>query len=196
MTEKPKQEVKTKKVAKTTVKREKKYTKETNPMKNVSLEKVVVHMCTGETGAKLDNAKKILTLLTNKKPVETQAKVKLPKWGLRPGLPIGVKVTLRGNAAVDFLKKSFEAKSYNLNKRSIDDSGNFAFGIPEHIDIKGMKYDPKIGIFGFDVMVSLKRTGFRIKYRRIKRQSMNKDLKITKQETQDFLTKNFNIKFV
>jgi len=180
---------------KETVKKEKKYTKADNPMKNISLEKIIVHICTGETGPKLDKAKIVLQMLTNRKPVETMAKIKLPKWGLRPGLPIGIKVTLRGKDADAFLKKTLDAKAYTLNKRCIDESGNFAFGIAEYIDIKGMKYDPKIGIFGFDVIVSLKRKGFRVKYRHLKRKTMNKDLRITKTETENFLTKNYNVKF-
>jgi len=184
-----------KQVKKEVVKKEKKYIKANNPMKDVSLEKIVVHICTGETGPKLDKAKTVLELLTNRKPVETMAKIKLPKWGLRPGLPIGIKVTLRGENADTFLKKALDAKSFTLNKRCIDESGNFAFGIPEHIDIKGMKYDPKIGIFGFDVIVSLRRKGFRVKYRHLKRKTLNKDLRITKAETENFLTKNYNVKF-
>jgi large subunit ribosomal protein L5 len=179
----------------TVPKKEKKYNKTNNPMKEIALEKIVVHMCTGETGPKLDKAKTILDLLTHKKAVETISKIKLPKWGLRPGLPIGVKVTLRGKDADEFLKKALEAKTYALNKRCIDETGNFAFGIPEYIDIKGMKYDPKIGILGFDVVVAMKRKGFRIKYRHLKRKTMNKSLKITKEETENFLTKNYNVKF-
>ncbi|PIU22335.1 MAG: 50S ribosomal protein L5 [Candidatus Diapherotrites archaeon CG08_land_8_20_14_0_20_30_16] len=175
--------------------KEKKYSNKNNPMKSVSLEKVIAHICTGETGPKLDKAKQILQILTNRKPVETKAKVKLPKWGLHPGLPIGVKVTLRNKDADAFLKKTLESRSFALNKKSIDDAGNFAFGIPEYIDIKGMKYDPKIGIFGFDVIVSLKRNGFRVKYRHLKRKNLNKNLRITKAETEDFLIKNYNVKF-
>jgi len=178
-----------------TTKKESKYNKTNNPMKAISLEKIIVHICTGETGPKLDKAKSILDMLTHRKPVETMAKIKLPKWGLRPGLPIGTKVTLRGKEAEEFLKKTLEAKSFTLNKKSIDETGNFAFGIPEYIDIKGMKYDPKIGIFGFDVIVSLKRNGFRVKYRHLKRKTMNKNLRITKQETEEFLSKNFGVKW-
>ncbi len=196
MTEQVKKIVTKKEPIKTnSVKKEKKYTKVNNPMKEVTLEKIVVHICTGETGNKLDNAKTVLTMLTTRKPVETQSKIKLPKWGLRPGLPIGAKLTLRGKIADEFLRRTLEAKSNTLNKRCIDETGNFAFGIPEYIDIKGMKYDPKIGIFGFDVIVTLRRKGFRVKYRHLKRKTLNKDLKITKIETENFLTKNYNVKF-
>lgn len=187
----------TKKVEKKSVSvKEKKYNKSNNPMKQVSLEKLVIHICTGETGPKLDKAKTILELLTHKKPVETFAKIKLPKWGLRPGLPIGTKVTLRNKDADEFLKKALDAKTFTLNKKCIDESGNFAFGVPEYIDIKGMKYDPKIGIFGFDVIVSIKRKGYRVKYRHLKRKTMNKNLKISKSETEEFLSKNYGVKFI
>lgn len=170
-------------------------TEKQNPMKEISLEKVVVHICTGESGAKLDNAKKILTLLTNKKPVETKSKTKLPKWGLRPGLAIGAKVTLRNEEAEEFLKRALASKGFKLNKRCIDKTGNFAFGVPEYIDIKGMKYDPKMGVFGFDVISSLKRKGFRVKYRAEKRKSLSEPLKITKGEAEEFLKTKFGIKF-
>ncbi len=166
-----------------------------NPMKEIEIDKVVVHICTGETGQKLDNAKKILTLLTNRKPIETMSKTKLPKWGLRPGIPIGIKITLRKKEAEEFLKKTLDAKSFTLNKRCLDKNGNFAFGIAEHIDIKGMKYDPKIGIYGFDVIVSMKRKGFRIKYRKLKRLPLNESMKISKDETINFLTKKYGVKF-
>lgn len=170
--------------------------KSKNPMKDLVLEKIIVHICSGETGPKLEKAKSVLTMLTGKKPVETKAKVKLPKWGLRPGLPIGAKLTLRGKEALAFLKKCLEAKSNTIKKNSLDATGNFAFGIPEYIDIKGMKYDPKTGIFGFDVIASIKRKGFRIKYRHIKRKSLNNKLRIKPQETEKFLTEKLGVKLI
>lgn len=198
--EKPKQTVvakETKKVAPvaTTVKKNGK-DKSKNPMKELTLEKIVVHICSGETGPKLEKAKSVLTMLTGKKPIETKAKVKLPKWGLRPGLPIGAKLTLRGKTAFEFLKKCLEAKAHTIKKNSIDATGNFAFGIPEYIDIKGMKYDPKTGIFGFDVIASVKRKGFRVKYRHLKRKNLNPKLRIKPQETEKFLVEKLGVKLI
>jgi large subunit ribosomal protein L5 len=152
-------------------------TKKENKMRNVEVEKIVLHICAGEYGPKLENAKKILGLLTNNRKVsETKAKVKLPKWGLRPGLVIGAKVTLRGKPAEEILEKALKAKSYKLSKRCFDNAGNFAFGIKEYIDIEGMKYDPQTGVFGFDVMVNLRRKGSRVKKQKIETNNNRKKL--------------------
>lgn len=170
--------------------------KSSNIMKKLMLERVIVHICSGETGPKLEKAKSVLTMLTGMTPLETKAKVKLPKWGLRPGLPIGAKVTIRGKSAETFLKKALEAKDNTLPKKCVDLTGNFGFGIPEYIDIKGMKYDPKIGIFGFDVIVALKRKGFRIKFRHLKRKTLNSKLRIRPAETAEFLQKELGVNVV
>ena len=57
---------------------------------------------------------------------------------------------MRGDDAKSLLKKLFEAKGNNVKSRSIDRMGNISFGILEHIDIPGIKYDPKIGILGIN----------------------------------------------
>jgi len=168
--------------------------KKENKMREIKVDKVVLHICAGEFGPKLDNAKKILGLLTNgRKPADAKAKVKLPKWGLRPGLIIGSKVTLRGKDAEELLKKSLKAKGYKMSKRSFDDSGNFAFGIKEYIDIEGMKYDPQTGVFGFDVMVNLKRRGYSVKHRRLKPTTIGRLAKIKKEDAQEFVVKKYNV---
>ena len=164
-----------------------------NKMRSIEIDKVVLHICAGETGAKLENAKKVLKLLTNKKPTDTTAKVKLPKWGLRPGIKIGTKVTLRGKDAEDFLKKALKAKGNEIGKKSFDKNGNFAFGIKEYIDIEGMKYDPTIGIFGFDVIVNLKRKGYRVKNRQIKTTKIGKEHKITSEDAKNYLKSKYNV---
>ncbi len=57
-----------------------------------------------------------------------------------------------------------------VSKKSFDVRGNFAFGLKEHIEIPGVKYDPEIGIFGMDVCVSVNRPGQRVKIRRKQKQ--------------------------
>lgn len=168
--------------------------KKSNKMREIIVDKVILHICAGEFGPKLDNAKKILGLLTNgRKPADAKAKIKMPKWGLRPGLIIGSKVTLRGKDAETLLQKALKAKEYKLKKRSFDTSGNFAFGIKEYIDIEGMKYDPHIGVFGFDVMVNLRRKGYSVKNRRLKPTSIGKNCKISKEDAQEFVVKKYNV---
>ena len=164
-------------------------------MRNIELDKIVVHICAGEFGNKLNNAKKILGLLTNgRKPIDTVSKTKLPKWGLRPGLKIGAKIILRKKEAEEFLKKALKAKGFTINKRSFDKNGNVAFGIKEYIDIEGMKYDPTLGVFGFDVMVNTKRKGFRVKKRRLKPSKIGKNHKINRDECQKYFIDTYNVK--
>ncbi|HDN01701.1 MAG TPA: 50S ribosomal protein L5, partial [Candidatus Bathyarchaeota archaeon] len=65
---------------------------------------------------------------------------------------------------------------------SFDKNGNFGFGIEEHIDIPGMKYDPEIGIYGMNVYVTLERPGYRVKRRRIKKHKIGPKHRITRDE--------------
>ncbi len=151
-----------------------------NPMREIRIEKVTVNIGVGESGERLEKAYKLLERLTGRKPVKTKAKVKVPKWGIRPGLPIGVKVTLRGDAALRFLKRVLEAKDNKIPARSFDERGNFSIGVHEYIEL-GEKYDPEIGIFGMDVTVTLERPGYRVK-RRKNRGRVGKRHLITKEE--------------
>lgn len=81
-----------------------------NPMQTPRIEKVTVHMGVGESGERLGKAETLLEKLTGKKGVRTISAHKIPAWGLKKGEPIGCKVTLRGNNAMEFLRKAFLAK--------------------------------------------------------------------------------------
>ena len=72
--------------------------------------------------------------------------------------------------------------------------GNISFGIHEYMDIPGAKYDPKIGMMGLEVCVTLERPGFRIKRRKIMKKKIPNKQKITKEESVEFIIKKFNIK--
>jgi large subunit ribosomal protein L5 len=137
-----------------------------NPMREIRIEKVTINIGAGEAGVKLDIAKKLLEKLTNKKVLTTKTS-KRTTFGTPKGRPIGVKVTLRGKEASEFLKRALDALDFKLNERVFDKQGNFSFGIKEHIDIPGVKYDPEIGIYGMDISVTLERRGFKIKRKRI-----------------------------
>jgi len=123
----------------------------------ISIDKVTVNIGVGASGEPLEKAEKLLEKLCNQKPIRTLSKSRIPSWGIRKKQPIGVKVTLRGKKALEFLNKAIEAKDRTLKRSQFDENGNFAFGISEYIDLPGVKYDPEIGIFGFDVCVSLKK---------------------------------------
>ena len=163
-------------------------------MQEVKVEKVTVNIGVGSPGERLDYAKELLSKLTGKKPIETKAKKRNPVWKLRVGLPIGVKVTLRGNGAQDFLGKSLIARRKPLFASNFDRTGKFSFGVAEYIDFPGAKYDPRIGMFGFDVCVTLSKKGKRVEYRRIKSSKLGKAQRVSKQEAIDFAKSKLNAK--
>jgi large subunit ribosomal protein L5 len=111
-------------------------------------------------------------------------------------MPIGCKVTLRGEAAVELLKRAFDAIEKRIPKMAFDDEGNFAFGIKEHIDIPGAGYDPEIGIFGMDVCVTLCRPGYRIKRRRRERRRVPSKHRVTREDAINFVTQKFGVQVV
>lgn len=175
---------------------------EDSPMRRVRLEKVVVNVGVGEPGERLEKAEEMLARVVKTvagadvKPVRTVAKKKIPKWGIRPGLAIGVKVTLRGEVAEKFLRAAFDAVGNKIRRQSFDGQGNFSFGIREYIDLPGVKYDPSIGIFGMDVCVSLERPGYRVKRRKVRRAKVGKNHLITVDEAVAFVKENFGVEVV
>lgn len=157
-----------------------------NKMQEIRIEKVTVNIGVGSPGEKLDFAKDLIERLSGKKPIETTAKRREPVFKLRKGLPIGTKATLRKSAAKDFLDKALTARRRVLQSGNFDKTGNFSFGVAEYIDFPGAKYDPNIGMFGFDVAVTLIRPGARIQQRRIAKSKIGKKHKITKEEAMEF----------
>ncbi len=168
--------------------------KTSNPQRAIKIEKITLNIGVGQAGDKLEKAKKLLSNLTNKKPVQTTTQKRIPTWGLRPNLPIGVKVTLRDKQASLLLKKLLAALDNEISEKKFDKFGNFAFGIPEYIDIPDVPYDIDIGIIGLEVAVTLKRAGFRIKKRRIKPSKIKQSHMVTKKEAIDYLKDNYNVR--
>lgn len=136
------------------------------PMLKPKILKVTVNISVGQSGEPLEKAGKILEQLTGQKPVKRKAKQTIRDFGIRKGEPVSCVVTLRKEKAVEFLTKVLQAVDNKIPKNCFDNSGNFSFGIKEHIEIPGVKYDPEVGIFGMDVCVSLNRPGYRVKKRR------------------------------
>jgi large subunit ribosomal protein L5 len=167
-----------------------------NPMRRLRIEKVVINIGVGEPGERLEKAETLLKRITGANVVRTVAKKKIPKWGIRPGLQIGVKTTLRGEKAEEFLKKAFEAVENKISASSFDEQGNFCFGIHEYINLPGVKYDPKIGIFGMDVCVSIERPGFRVKRRKVRRAKVGKAHLVTKDEAIQFVKDKFGVEVI
>src|SRR3989338_3523178 len=137
-----------------------------NPMKNIRIEKVTLNIGAGKNQDVLEKGIKLVTSIAGIPPVKTFTNKRIPECGLRPGLPIGCKLTLRGETAAKMLKRLVYAKDNTLKRSQFDDYGNIAFGIPEYIDIEGVKYEPDIGMMGLEVCITLERPGFRIKKRK------------------------------
>jgi large subunit ribosomal protein L5 len=144
-------------------------------------------MGVGADPDEMKKAQQIMQIVTGKKASQRQTDAKIPDWGLRPGIMVGLIVTLRGEEALNFLKKAFQAKSNKINSRSFDKEGNFGFGVREYIDLPGAKYDPKLGIKGFDVLVSLKKRGYRVKARKIMTAKVGKKQRVTKEQALEFV---------
>jgi len=165
-----------------------------NPMKSIRIEKITLNIGCGEAGEKLDKAKKLLEFLTEKKVVMTSTHDRT-SFGMAKGRPIGCKITLRGKNAEEFLKKALSAVDFKISKNVFDKYGNFSFGIKEHIDIPGVKYDPEIGIFGMDICVTLERPGFRVKRKKFPGKIGKKHL-IHSEEAMEWIVKNYKVELI
>ena len=165
-----------------------------NPMRAIVVDKITLNIGIGAPGDRLELAKELLSRLTGRKPIETQARKRDPVFKLRKGDPIGTKVTLRGKAATDFLNKALTAKRRLLKVDNFDKTGNFAFGIAEYIDFPGAKYDPKIGMMGFDVCVTLKRKGKRVGLKKIGKSKVGKNHLLKKEDAVEFARSVLNAK--
>ena len=164
-----------------------------SPMKKITLEKVVLNMGVGKSGDIIQVAKRALEQISGKKPSTRNARETQRDWGVRKGEPIGVAVTIRGEDAVVLLKRLLEAKGNSINGKSFDNFGNFSFGINEHIDIPGVKYEPSIGILGLGISIALTRPGYGIRKRSKHKASVGKSHIITNQEAKDYLVKEFGV---
>jgi len=167
-----------------------------NLMKKISITKVVLNMGIGKSGEPIDLGKKALEQITGKKPNARNAKKSQRDWGVRKGEPIGVAVTVRGDDANKLIKKLLVAKDNQVKESAFDDEGNLSFGIKEHIDIPEIKYDPKIGILGLEVSITLGRPGFSIKHRSLRKAKVGKNHRIRKNDAIKFLTDEFGVEIV
>jgi large subunit ribosomal protein L5 len=164
-----------------------------NPMLKPRIEKVTVNMSVGQSGQPLEQAVKILQQLTDQKPSKRKAKKTIREFGIRKGESIACLVTLRKEKAEEFLRKAFQAIENKLSKYCFDPQGNFSFGIKEHIDIPGTKYQPDLGIHGMDVSVALGRPGYRVKRRHRTKSNVGKDHLLTADEAKLFIKDEFDV---
>lgn len=167
-----------------------------HPMLKPRIEKVVVNLNVGKSGEPLEKANTVLKEITGQTPVKRKAKKTIRDFGIREGESIAVVVTLRKQQAIDFLKKVLPVVDNKISKSSFDERGNFAFGLKEHIEIPGVKYDPDIGIFGMDICVSVNRPGQRIKTRRKQNKKVGPKHLLTPEESIIFVKQTLGVEIV
>jgi large subunit ribosomal protein L5 len=167
-----------------------------SPMKKISVAKVVLNMGVGKSGEPIEKAKRALQQISGQKPSPRNARATQRDWGVHKGEPIGVAVTLRKQTALELIKRLLAAKGNQLKSSSFDNFGNVSFGMKEHIDIPGVKYDPDVGILGLNVSISLTRPGFNIRFRSKHKASIGHGHRITSEEAKEFLMREFGVQVV
>ena len=166
------------------------------PMLKPKIEKVVVNISVGKSGEPLEKATKILKDLTGQNPSKRKAKKTIRDFGIRKGEPTACITTLRKQMATEFLKKALPVIDNKLQRSCFDRYGNFSFGIREHIEIQGVKYDPEVGIFGMDVCVSFSRPGYRVRKRRKERAKIGSKHILTHEEAMVFVKDTLGVEIV
>jgi large subunit ribosomal protein L5 len=133
-----------------------------NPMQIPQVEKVVVNIGLGEAiqNAKaLDAAVGDLQRITGQKPIVTRAKRSIAQFRLRTGMPIGAKVTLRGQRMYDFLERTFSLALPRIRDfrgiptRSFDGRGNFSLGLREQLVYPEIDYDKIDRLRGLEISI-------------------------------------------
>lgn len=169
---------------------------ESNPMTRVKVSSVILNICVGESGERLNRAATLLEQLTGQKPSIRRAKKTIKSFGIKRGEPIACVVTVRGKRAEELLDRLLDAVNRTLRKEVFSTTGVFSFGIKEHLDIPGTKYDPKIGVFGMDVCVNLEKPGYRVAKRRRKRSRVGRRQRVSPEEAIRFMIEKYNVKVV
>jgi large subunit ribosomal protein L5 len=133
-----------------------------NPMQIPTVEKIVVNIGLGEAIANakaLDAAVGDLTTITGQKPIVTRAKRSIAQFRLRTGMPIGAKVTLRGQRMYDFLERTLALALPRIRDfrgiptRSFDGRGNFSLGLREQLVYPEIDYDKIDRLRGLEISI-------------------------------------------
>lgn len=165
-----------------------------NKMRDLVVEKMVINIGTGSEENVNSNAKRLLGIITNgRTPSTAVSKKRNPAFKIAKGQAIGTFVTLRGQEIKPLADKMFDAVNHTIKQSSITDN-SVSFGIHEYIDIRGVKYDPKIGMLGMNVNLSFKRKGNRVSLRKRKRSDIPKKHKvITREEIKEYLKRTYKV---
>ena len=125
----------------------------------------VLDISVGESGDRLTRASKVSEQLTGQTPATFKARYTVRQLGIRRNEKITAHVTIRGPKTEEILERGLKVKEYELRRKNFSETGNFGFGIQEHIDL-GARYDPGIGIFDIDFYVVMGWPGVRVSKRK------------------------------
>ncbi|MBH9787758.1 50S ribosomal protein L5, partial [Clostridioides difficile] len=126
------------------------------------VEKIVINMGVGDAvqnSKALDAAVEELTIITGQKPVVTKAKKSIAGFRLREGMPIGAKVTLRGERMYEFLDKLISISLprvrdfRGVSKKAFDGRGNYTLGVKEQLIFPEIDYDKVSKVRGMDIVI-------------------------------------------
>jgi large subunit ribosomal protein L5 len=134
----------------------------TSIMQVPKVEKIVINMGVGDAVQNtkaLDAAVEDLTIISGQKPVITKAKKSIAGFRLREGMPIGTKVTLRGERMYEFLDKLISVSLprvrdfRGVSKKAFDGRGNYTLGVKEQLIFPEIDYDKVSKIRGMDIVI-------------------------------------------
>lgn len=131
-------------------------------MQAPSIEKIVINMGVGDAvqnSKALDNAVEELALISGQRPMVTRAKKSIAGFRLREGMPIGAKVTLRGDRMHEFLQKLIAVSLprvrdfRGISKKAFDGRGNYTLGVKEQLIFPEINYDKVSKVRGMDIVI-------------------------------------------
>merc|ERR1712083_378784 len=152
-----------------------------NVMKKIFCDKLIINIAVGESGDRLTKAVRVLQQLSDQTPVENFARYTVRTFGIRRNEKIATHVTVRGQKAMDLIERGLKITDYEISAKHFSDTGNFGFGVNEHIDL-GLKYDPQTGIYGMDFFIVLRRAGFKVAKKKHARGRISPAHKVTKED--------------